>query len=214
MRKTVPESGDHSPAERRRLKVRTAILDAAERVFSKGGADGLSIRGLAEQIDYSPAAIYKYFGSKEELLDELKEAFFQRILDQVDLVQQADLPFEARARGCILTYIYTALERPQHYLAAFSDAAVEPAASSEASNKMRAFAYLTQIVAEGQAAGLFHERAPARHLAKSVWASLHGAAMLIAHLKDFPRMDDTPDGLTREAFLELHADHILAGLAK
>ena len=53
--------------------MRGAILEAAERVFSVEGEAGLSIRRLAEEIDYSPSAIYKYFGSKDELVDELKE---------------------------------------------------------------------------------------------------------------------------------------------
>ena len=70
----------HTPAERRRIRVRGAILEAAERVFAVEGEAGLSIRRIADEIDYSPAAIYKYFGSKDELIDELKEAFFGRIL--------------------------------------------------------------------------------------------------------------------------------------
>ena len=69
-----------SPAERRRHKIRARILSAAEQVFAREGVDGLSIRRLAENIDYSPAAIYKYFKSKDELVDELKETFFGLIL--------------------------------------------------------------------------------------------------------------------------------------
>ena len=42
---------DPTPAERRRLKVRGAIIDAAERVFALEGESGLSIRRLAEEID-------------------------------------------------------------------------------------------------------------------------------------------------------------------
>lgn len=214
MSEAVPASSAHSPAERRRLKVRRAILEAAERVFNKGGAEGLSIRRLAEQIDYSPAAIYKYFGSKEELLDELKEAFFARILEEIERARGADEPFLQRARGCILTYVNTAIERPQHYLAAFSEVVCEAPQREEASNKMLAFAYLTEMVAEGQANGSFHKRAPAISLAKSVWASLHGAAMLIAHLPEFPNFTMSEAELSREAFLDLHANQILAGLAR
>ncbi len=55
---------DLTPAERRRLKVRDAIIEAAEDLFTKEGEQGISMRRLAEAIDYSPAAIYKYFDSK------------------------------------------------------------------------------------------------------------------------------------------------------
>ncbi|MEL7482131.1 MAG: helix-turn-helix domain-containing protein, partial [Pseudomonadota bacterium] len=100
-----------SPAERRRLRVRQAILDAAERVFAEDGEAGLSIRRLADEIDYSPGAIYKYFQSKQELVDELKESFFARILEQVEDVPDDTGPFLDYSRRCIETYIRTALER-------------------------------------------------------------------------------------------------------
>ena len=57
------QDSEISPAERRRLRVRGAILDAAEKVFAEEGETGLSIRRIADEIDYSPAAIYKYFSS-------------------------------------------------------------------------------------------------------------------------------------------------------
>ena len=87
-----------SPAQRRRNKVRARILSAAERVFAREGASGLSIRRLAETIDYSPAAIYKYFSSKDELVDELKETFFELILENVNRIVDTSTPFAERAR--------------------------------------------------------------------------------------------------------------------
>jgi len=203
-----------SPAERRRHKVRMAILDAAERVFAEEGAEGLSIRRLAEEIDYSPAAIYKYFGSKEELVDELKESFFASILAQVDEVQSSDSPFRHRAMDCIKRYIQTALEKPQHYLAAFSGITAPDGGIDPASNKARAFEFLIQMVSEGQAAGHFDTRHPPDTLAKSVWACCHGAASLMAHMPQFPAAmpGHVDDLLDREGFLDMHAEVVLMGL--
>ena len=45
----MTEDLDHTPADRRRQRVRDMILSAAERVLATSGADGLSIRGLAEK---------------------------------------------------------------------------------------------------------------------------------------------------------------------
>ncbi|NJN55580.1 MAG: helix-turn-helix transcriptional regulator, partial [Anaerolineae bacterium] len=55
-----------TPRERRHLRTKDAILDAARLIIKEQGADALSIRAIAEQIDYSPAGLYEYFGSKEE----------------------------------------------------------------------------------------------------------------------------------------------------
>lgn len=211
---------DASPAERRRQRVREAILDAAERVFAESGEDGLSIRRLAEEIDYSPAAIYKYFASKDELLDVLKEGFFARLVDQIDDVLNDPAPFEQRARKCLSRYILTALERPQHYAAAFSGTAILPVQAGEAqilaessAHRMRAFDFLVDMMREGQAGGVFRSDTDAVLMAKSAWVSLHGAAMLMAHLPDFPAGMPAPTPMSREAFVAVHVDHIFRGLA-
>lgn len=213
-----PVAEEVSPAERRRLRVRASILEAAEKVFAESGEEGLSIRRLADEIDYSPAAIYKYFGSKDELLDELKEAFFGRILDQVDEVMEADRPYLDRARNCVATYIHTALEKPHHYTAAFSGTKDpgEPIASSwrefSASNKGQAFLHLVDLVREGQELGDLSREVDPIMAAKSVWASCHGLAMLMAHLPNFPSLVDEQDAPDRDSFLQLHARHVIRGL--
>src|SRR6056297_1119423 len=109
-----------SPAERRRNKIRARILTAAETVFAREGVEGLSIRRLAENIDYSPAAIYKYFNSKDELVDELKESFFELILENVHRIVDTSSPFAERARDCVATYVRLGAGKPHHYAAAFA----------------------------------------------------------------------------------------------
>jgi AcrR family transcriptional regulator len=61
------------PKERRqrdasRAASRTAILDAARRVATRDGARDLSLRGVAAEAGFAPAALYGYFRSKDELL--------------------------------------------------------------------------------------------------------------------------------------------------
>jgi len=60
-----------TPSERRFEKNRQAILDAARSIIMEQGVDGLSMRTLADLVDYSPSALYKYFKDKDEILDEL-----------------------------------------------------------------------------------------------------------------------------------------------
>jgi len=47
---------------------RTAILDAARVVAARDGARDLSLRGVAAEAGFAPAALYGYFRSKDELL--------------------------------------------------------------------------------------------------------------------------------------------------
>ena len=211
---------EQTPADRRRKKVRESILAAAERVFAREGESGLSIRRLAEEIDYSPSAIYKYFGSKEELLDELKESFFERLLAQVDRVSAANMDFHDRARACVTTYVATAVERPHHYAAAFSSIPAPEEVAARAclswedfirTSKGQAYKVLVDLVEDGQARGVFDLTLDPIRTAKSIWASSHGLALLMIHMPLLPDMRPCGVG-SSEDFVAFHADMVIRGL--
>lgn len=62
--------------ERERESVRTAIVEATRDILSENGLGGLSMRAIADRIEYSPATIYLYFKDKDELVREVVlEAF-------------------------------------------------------------------------------------------------------------------------------------------
>ena len=63
--------------------VARAILDAARELFVADGYQNVSIRKIAERIEYSPAAIYSYFPSKDDIFFALAEEGF-RILFSPD----------------------------------------------------------------------------------------------------------------------------------
>ncbi|MEL6412489.1 MAG: helix-turn-helix domain-containing protein [Pseudomonadota bacterium] len=206
-----------SPAERRRNKIRARILAAAERVFAREGADGLSIRRLAETIDYSPAAIYKYFKSKDELVDELKETFFELILQTVHRIVDKTTPFSERSRDCVATYVQIAIEKPYHYAAAFAGesntvAPVDGEPGFAASKKGQAFMVLSGMIAEGVENGTFRSDIDPVLAAKSIWASMHGLAMMIVHIPTFPAFKPDQETMARDEFILFHADQVIRGL--
>jgi len=206
-----------SPAERRRNKIRARILTAAERVFAREGAEGLSIRRLAENIDYSPAAIYKYFSSKDELVDELKETFFELILENVNRIADTATPFAERARDCVATYVRLAIEKPYHYAAAFAgesstDAPVDGEPGFDLSKKGQAFNVLSGMIGEGVEIGAFRRDVEPTLAARSVWASMHGLAMMIIHIPSFPALKPDQPTLAQDEFILFHADQLIRGL--
>ncbi|MEL6257427.1 MAG: TetR/AcrR family transcriptional regulator [Pseudomonadota bacterium] len=215
---SAPVDGSISPAERRRNRVRGDILEAADEVFGREGEAGLSIRRLAEAIDYSPAAIYKYFGSKDDLLNELKNAFFERLLERMDELQALDRPFQERMRACVSGYVRTALENPRHYAGAFDGvtSVFEGASRHHASpaSKFRAFDRLQAMISEGVSEGLLRSDQPPDILAKSAWAAMHGLAMLFAHLPHFPKFADDDNAPNQNEFIDIYADTIVNGLEK
>ena len=63
--------------EREREAVARAILDAARDLFVAEGYQNVSIRKIADRIEYSPAAIYSYFPSKDDIFFALAEEGFR-----------------------------------------------------------------------------------------------------------------------------------------
>ena len=71
--------------ERDREAVSRAILDAARDLFVAEGYQNVSMRKIAERIEYSPAAIYGYFPSKDDIFFALAEEGFRLLIGQTSL---------------------------------------------------------------------------------------------------------------------------------
>jgi len=69
--------------EREAAELKTRIIEAAAAIIAEEGYDRLSIRGIAERIEYSPAIIYHYFRDKGEIVAHLVEVGYRRIADSV-----------------------------------------------------------------------------------------------------------------------------------
>jgi len=74
--------GTKERREREKDQIRTAILDAARELFVAQGYEGVSMRAIAEKIEYSPTIIYNYFRDKEALISELCQSDFGRLAEQ------------------------------------------------------------------------------------------------------------------------------------
>src|SRR6266852_4924956 len=71
-----------------REAVSRSILDAARELFVTHGYQEVSIRKIAERIVYSPAAIYSYFPSKDDIFFALAEEGFRLLGDPADLAER------------------------------------------------------------------------------------------------------------------------------
>jgi AcrR family transcriptional regulator len=65
--------------EREKEALRTRIVEAARDIVSEEGLDALSMRAIAERIEYSPGTIYLYFRDKDELVREVVREGFERM---------------------------------------------------------------------------------------------------------------------------------------
>src|SRR3989442_9104489 len=68
---------------RQKKFLRQEILDAASELFVRDGYENVSMRRIADKIEYSPTTIYLYFKDKAELLEQVCAETFSRLLQRV-----------------------------------------------------------------------------------------------------------------------------------
>jgi AcrR family transcriptional regulator len=110
--------------ERDRETVRRAILDAARELFVAEGYANVSIRKIADRIEYSPAAIYGYFLSKDDIFFALAEEGFRLLHGPGDRDVDPALPPLDLLREMVWHFYQFSHEHPQYFALMFVDRSV------------------------------------------------------------------------------------------
>ena len=122
--RTITTMGIKERQERDRESVRRSILDAARELFVAEGYANVSIRKIAERIEYSPAALYSYFASKDDIFYALAEEGF-RLLHRTDApdVRAKVAPLD-QLREMLWHFYEFSKEQPQYFALMFVDRSV------------------------------------------------------------------------------------------
>lgn len=100
---------------RKQQEIKNIILDVARNIITKEGIQGLSIRKITNEIDYSPAIIYHYFKGKEEIIEILISEGFEKIVKSIHIDHSDEQNPENEIRETFKSYITTALECSEEY---------------------------------------------------------------------------------------------------
>lgn len=201
--------------EREKSETRDKILDAARELFITEGYEGVSMRRVAEKIEYSPTAIYVHFADKNELFHELCQQDYSRLAEVFQSSAMSMDPVE-RLRQIGRTYIGFGVRYPNHYRFMFMTPhpAIEPneeECEKKGNPELDAYAFLKWAVQQAIDAGrLREELVDAELVSQTVWAAVHGVISLnIAKCKD-AWVDWRPAQDRAETML----DAIMRGLAR
>lgn len=166
-----------TPREKRRDLTRQRILDASRKIIVGQGLENFSMRVLAEKIDYSPSAIYKYFDSKEEILQAIRAEFWE--IDSRNQQDLSTLPPPERLMKAGMNYLTFADAYPEHYLLVFNSPAMQTDDFAHVSTDPH-FSGLIDIVREGVVTGYFKlpEGYTPESMAIHLWLTAHGIVMM------------------------------------
>jgi len=169
--------------EREKSETRDKILDAARELFVTEGYEGVSMRRVADKIEYSPTAIYVHFADKQELFRELCHRDYARLAEVLQSSAATADPIE-RLRSIGGIYVEFGVRYPNHYKFMFmtphpGQALDEVDREMHGNPEKDGYALLKWAVQQAIGAGCFREGMDdAELISQTLWASVHGVISL------------------------------------
>jgi AcrR family transcriptional regulator len=199
--------GSKERQDRDREAVRNRILTAARELFVSDGYRNVSMRKIAERIEYSAAAIYGYFPSKDDIFFALaEEGFALMSRDHERSVAGEPDPLQA-VRAMFLAYHEFARQQPQYFELMFVDRS-GPRLAEQWERFPVVIETMNDAIATVQRAidaGAFPPETDALAAFHVLWAAAHGPATIALCNRLSP--DEDGDALARDV-----VDAAIAGL--
>ena len=187
--------------------LRQALVEAALALIAERGPQGFTLSEAAKAADVIPAAVYRHFAGRDDLLAEVARQGFDIFAALLEFAYDEGRPtalaaFEATGRA----YLAFARKYPGHYQAMF-ESGLQPGkhpdlahVAQKARDTMdRAADHLARALPESR-------RPPARMISAHVWATSHGVVEL------YLRGNGGPQPWTAEDILETAIGIYLRGL--
>ena len=171
--------GSAERRHREKTELRERILATAREMFASEGVEAVTMRKIADRIEYSATAIYQYFPDKEALLREICERDFAALAQQSLRVAREPDPVQ-RLRKLGRAYVEFALAHPSSYRLMFmTPKAAEPNLERRGVPERDAYALLRTVVQECIEQGRLDKKSWDPELvAQTLWAGVHGLCAL------------------------------------
>ncbi len=176
--------------------LRQALIEAALALIEQQGPQGFTLSDAAKSAGVTPAAVYRHFAGRDDLIAECARQGFEMFADLMDHAYQGGKPtalraFEATGRA----YLAFARKFPGHYMAMFesglnlNQTPDLARASARAQNVLtRASEALSEQLPPGR-------RPPPAMFAAHIWALSHGVVELFARGAPGSRSPFPPEDL-------------------
>ena len=170
-----------SRRDREKQALRGKIMDAARQLFADRGYEAVTMREIAEQIEYTPTAIYYHFRDKDALIREICIEDFDALAHEFEALASIPDPLE-RLRTIGRGYAAFALAHPNQYRLMFMTPGTpepEDVEDRKGNPDRDAYAFLKWTVGQAIERGqLRHEFQDAELVAQLAWAAMHGVIAL------------------------------------
>ncbi|NOX74166.1 MAG: TetR/AcrR family transcriptional regulator [Alphaproteobacteria bacterium] len=176
--------------------LKQALVDATLVLIEEKGPQGFTMAEAAKAAGVSPAAPYRHFTGKEDMIAEAAKQGFEIFADLMEFAYRKGAPsalasFEATGRA----YLAFARKHPGHYIAMFESGLRINADPALALASERAMSVLSRATTELMEHLPADKRPPATMVTQHIWAMSHGVVELFARGEPGGRAPFTPEDL-------------------
>lgn len=206
----VPRKGSVRPRRKRPSRyhhgdLRRALVEEALRTIQTDGVSALTLRGVGHTLGVSRTALYRHFADKSALLAEVAREGFRALRLEITEAWERGGAGWPGFEDMGVAYVRFAVANPAHYRVMFGGFVVgspDPELDREGSSAFRA---LVDAIVLLQKERLMRTDDPLL-LALSIWALVHGVAMLLIDGLIGPEVD-------REAFARFAVQNVQTGFS-
>ncbi|MHC0052822.1 TetR/AcrR family transcriptional regulator [Actibacterium sp. D379-3] len=161
--------------------LKQALVDAALTLIEQTGPQGFTLSEAAKTAGVTPAAVYRHFQGRDDLIAEAARQGYEIFADLMDYAYQKGQPsalasFEATSRA----YLAFARKYPGHYMAMFESGVSLNVTPELARAASRANGILEQAASDLSQHIPPEKRPPAAMVSAHIWAMSHGVVELYA----------------------------------
>jgi len=161
--------------------LRQALIDGALQLIEQRGPTGFTLSEAAKQAGVTPAAVYRHFKGREDLIAEAAMQGYGIFADLMEHAYQSGQPsalkaFEATGRA----YLAFARKYPGHYIAMFESGIAVNRDPDLAAVAARANGVLEKAADDLSQHIPAEKRPPAAMFSAHIWAMSHGVVELFA----------------------------------
>ncbi len=129
---------------------RDEVLDVALKIFAAQGYRATTIEDIANELAFTPAALYYYFKSKQSLLELIVSRPIDALTEQAESVMQLDVSALDRLREAITRHVRLITERQEWFSVMLREQIeLQPTQLAEIDKKNRAYrVFLTKLIDE------------------------------------------------------------------
>ncbi|MGE3727845.1 MAG: TetR/AcrR family transcriptional regulator [Candidatus Sericytochromatia bacterium] len=186
-----------------------ALLEATLECVTQKGVQGLSLRAIAQAVGVSPAAPYRHFADKQEMIAAVAARGFEKMSLRLAALTESKPLEKLRAQARV--YCQFGLEFPDYFALMFGSAIEDKALYPHLAQATdETFMYFLETITAAMKEKKLR-KAPPELIALTFWGQIHGFTSLLVNKQ---LKWDNLGAENPEALLESTLELLMNGLAK